>query len=124
MTTMTHGCPFCGQGHVLEVQDAWTEAEIREATIALCDCPAAEKHKEMRSIRKRVEEQFGEKSVPKFDDSFSTDVLEDLIEWAERVFDELYDKIVITMENGDKATIARSGSHVKIAREQKVKAEA
>ena len=37
--------------------------------------------------------------------------------------EELYDKVVITMENGDKATISRSGKRVKIIREQKVKIE-
>lgn len=123
MLTLTKGCPFCGQGQVIQVKDDATEAEIKEAAIKMCCCDAAEKHKEMRSVRERVAKQFGEQSLDKFDDAFSIEVQEDLVDWAEKVYEELYDKIVITMENGDKATISRSGKRVKIIREQKVKIE-
>lgn len=123
MMTLTSGCPFCGQGHVVTISKDATEQEIRTAAIRQCCCEGAEKHKEMASVRKTVEKLFGKQSEEKFGASFTLEVQEDLIEWAERVYDELYEKIVVTMEGGDKATISHSGRHIKVAREQVRKGE-
>ena len=123
MITMNHGCPFCGQVLSLQVKDDASEHEINEAAIKLCICEGAEKHKELSSVKTRVAKLFGKDSLKKFDDDFSVEVQEDLVDWAEKVYDGLYEKLVITMENGDKATISQSGKRMKITREQKVKAE-
>lgn len=123
MITMNHGCPFCGQVLAVQVKDDATEHEINEAAIKLCICEGAEKHKELTNARKNISELFGKASEAKFDDSFSIDVQEDLYLWAEKIYEELYDKIVITMENGDKAVIAASGKRIKISREKKIKGD-
>lgn len=116
--TMTVECPFCGQGHMVQVAEGQDE---REVVIKVCSCEGAEKHKEMESVKKRVKQFFGDESLKKFDDAFSIEAQEDLIDWAKKIYDGLYDKVTIVMENGDKATIQRSGVRIKISREQKVK---
>ena len=123
MIMMNHGCPFCGQVLAVQVKDDADEHDINMAAIKLCICEGAEKHKELSSVKARVKKLFGAESLKKFDDDFSIEVQEDLVSWAEKVYDGLYDKIIITMENGDKATISCSGKRMKITREQKVKAE-
>jgi hypothetical protein len=121
MIMLNKGCPYCGQVLAIQIKDDATEAEIREAVVKQCICEQAERHKELANARKNIRELFGEESLKKFDDSFNIEVQEDLIDWAKKVYDEMYEKIVITMENGDKATIAASGKRIKISREQKVK---
>lgn len=123
MITLNKGCPFCGQVQMIQVKDDATEHEINEAAIKLCICDKAERHKEMNGVRKNVRALFSDESLKKFDDAFSEEVQDDLIGWAEKVYDGMYEKIVITMENGDKATISHSGKRIKITREQKVKLE-
>lgn len=123
MITMNHGCPFCGQVLAVQVKDEATEHDINEAAIKLCICEGAEKHKELTNARKNISELFGKASEAKFDDSFGVEVLEDLYLWAEKIYEEMYDKIVITMENGDKAVIAASGKRIKISREKKIKGD-
>lgn len=123
MITMTKGCPFCGQGHVIQIGDDWNEEQVNDAVVKVCACEGAEKHKEMNSVRKRVKEFFGDESLKKFDDAFGIEVQDDLVSWAEKVYDGLYEKLTVVLENGDKAIIQRSGARIKISREQKVKAE-
>ena len=123
MIKLNTGCPFCGQVQMVHVEDGASDQDIKNEAIRLCTCDAAEKYKEMHSVRKRVAEMFGIESQKKFDDTFTEEVQEDLIGWAEKVLGGMYDKVVITMENGDKAVIARSRKRIKISREQKVKTE-
>ena len=123
MIMMNHGCPFCGQVQAIQVKDDATEHEINEAAIKMCICEGAEQHKELTNARKNIRELFGKESEAKFDDSFSIEVQEDLYSWAEKIYEELYDKVVITMENGDKAVIAASGKRIKISREKKIKGD-
>lgn len=118
---MNHGCPFCGQVQAIEVNENATEKEINDAAIKLCICEGAEKHKEMENVRKNIKALFGEESAAKFDDSFSIEVQDDLYGWAEKIYDEIYEKVTVVLENGDKAVIAASGKRIKISREQKVK---
>lgn len=121
MIMMNHGCPFCGQVQAIQVLDTATEQQINEEAIRLCACAGAERHKELKSARTNIRALFGTESEAKFDDSFSEEVQDDLYGWAEKIYEELYDKVVITMENGDKAVIAASGKRIKISREKKIK---
>ena len=121
MITMNHGCPFCGQVLAVQVKDDATEHEINEAAIKLCICEGAERHKELNNARKNIGKLFGKASEAKFDDSFCHDVQEDLYNWAEKIYEGMYDKITVTMENGDKAVIAATGKRIKISREKKIK---
>ena len=123
MISMTKNCPYCGQGHIVQIPDNATDEQLNAAALAVCTCDEALKHKEMASVRKRVKELFGDDSLKKFDDAFGVEVHNDLCDWAEKVYDGMYDKVVIQMENGDKATIVRVGNRIKLSREQKVKSE-
>lgn len=116
-------CPFCGQGYVIQVPTGASEEQIREAAIALCACDDALKHKEMLSVRKRIKAIFGDASLNTFADAFGMEVQDDLYQWAEKVYDGVYDKVILQMENGDRAMIVHTGKHIKLSREQKIKRE-
>lgn len=117
MEIVEQACPHCGQFIAVEIAEGTPEWEREKLAEGRCNCPAAQRVREIAEAMGKLEQVCGTISTERgFDgplDSETMDVCRRAVEWA---VDGMIREVQIKCLSGDVVTISEMGSPVKIKR--------
>ncbi|MBU9728286.1 hypothetical protein [Diplocloster modestus] len=99
-------CRFCGQTHMIQTEDKWTDPQLEEEATRICECDEAKAYQDSvtkkERTKKRIDELCGEGAGSNF---IHADIADGLKKFADYICDKRVKEISVTVTSGEKVKI-------------------